>query len=143
MMPTISTASLKDGKWYEYIVRFGLGGLATVVTGTISETFGAAAGGLFLALPAIFCASATLIEKHEVRRKRGAGLKGQTRGRKAAALDAAGAALGSLGMLAFALSFAAIVQSQAAFAFVVAFLVWAAVALIAWLAWRWRPKQKR
>ena len=48
------------------------------------------------ALPAIFCASATLIEKHEIRRKREAGLDGRRRAEEAAALDAAGAALPAL-----------------------------------------------
>ena len=64
-----SPSSLKDGRWYEYLVRFALGGAATVFTGLISSRYGASVGGLFLALPAIFCASATLIEKHEIRRK--------------------------------------------------------------------------
>jgi hypothetical protein len=74
-------------------------GAATVFTGLIGSRYGASVGGLFLALPAIFCASATLIEKHEIRRKREAGLVGSRRGREAAALDAAGAGLGSIGML--------------------------------------------
>jgi hypothetical protein len=56
---------------------------------------------LFLAFPAIFCASATLIEKHERERKERAGVRGTRRGKEAAALDAAGAALGSFGLLAF------------------------------------------
>ena len=59
-------------------------------------------GGLFLAFPAIFPASATLIEKHVRRRKEKAGFSRVRRGREAAALDAAGAALGSLGLAAFA-----------------------------------------
>ena len=58
-------------------------------------------GGLFLAFPAIFSASATLIEKHERERKEKVGLRGTRRGKEAAALDAAGAALASLGLLAF------------------------------------------
>ncbi len=89
-----SPSSLKEGRWYEYLVRFALGGAATVFTGLISSHYGASIGGLFLALPAIFCASATLIEKHEIRRKCEAGLAGVQRGQKAAALDAAGAVLG-------------------------------------------------
>src|SRR3954462_13660389 len=56
-------------------------------------------GGLFLAFPAIFLASATLIEAHERRRKRETGLRGNRRGRQAAALDAAGATFGSAGLL--------------------------------------------
>src|ERR1700730_5598698 len=57
----------------------------------------------FLAFPAIFCASATLIEKHERERKQELGLSGYRRGTDAAALDAAGAGLGSIGLAAFGL----------------------------------------
>ena len=109
-----SPSSLREGRWYEYVVRFALGGAATVFTGVISSRYGAAVGGLFLALPAIFCASATLIEKHEIRQKREAGLVGQRRGQQAAALDAAGAALGALGMLSFAIVFWLLVESSIA-----------------------------
>ena len=96
-----SPSSLREGRWYEYLIRFALGGAVTVFTGLISSRYGPSVGGLFLALPAIFCASATLIEKHEIRRKREAGFVGERRGQGAAALDAAGAALGALGMLGF------------------------------------------
>jgi uncharacterized protein DUF3147 len=65
MIVRAKVSALKQGHWYEYLVRFGLGGLATVVAGLVADTWGPAAGGLFLAFPAIFCASATLIEKHE------------------------------------------------------------------------------
>jgi hypothetical protein len=98
----ISFSSLRDSRWYEFGVRFALGGAVTVFAGLVSSFCGASVGGLFLALPAIFCASATLIEKHEIRRKRKAGLQGVRRGREAAALDACGAFLGAIGLLAFA-----------------------------------------
>jgi hypothetical protein len=94
-------AALKEGHWYEYLVRFVLGGLVTVVAGVVAQIWGPAAGGLFLAFPAIFCASATLIEKHERERKEKKGLKGRDRGKGAAALDAAGAGLGSFAMAVF------------------------------------------
>jgi len=133
MMPVrLSPSSLREGRWYEYLIRFGLGGAATVVTGLISARFGAATGGLFLALPAVFCASATLIEKHEIRRKREAGLVGVQRGKEAAALDAAGAALGALGMLAFAAVYAVLVTISAAIAFVGATLAWLIVSIGSW-----------
>jgi hypothetical protein len=61
------------------VVRFVLGGAATVFTGPRQQPLRASIGGLFLALPAIFCASATLIESHEIRRKREAGLVGERR----------------------------------------------------------------
>lgn len=136
MIVKMSFSSLKRGHWYEYIVRFTLGGAATVVTGLISSHFGASIGGLFLALPAVFCASATLIQKHEEERKRDAGLNGKRRGRQAAALDAAGAALGSIGMAAFALAFWLLVEWNSLLAFAVALAGWAAVSVAAWWTWR-------
>lgn len=137
----ISLSSLREGRPYEYLVRFALGGAATVVTGLISSDYGASIGGLFLALPAIFCASATLIEKHEIRRKKEAGLNGCRRGQQAAALDAAGAALGALGMLAFALVFFIVVEASISAAFVTASLAWLVVSMAAWHARRkMRPR---
>ena len=127
-----SPSSLKEGRSYEYLVRFALGGAATVFTGLISSRYGATIGGLFLALPAIFCASATLIEKHEIRRKREAGLDGRRRGEEAAALDSAGAALGALGMLAFAIVFSVTVERSIPGAFIGASLAWLVVSVAAW-----------
>jgi hypothetical protein len=136
MRPRFAFSSFKDGRWHEYLVRFALGGAATVLTGATSAGFGPAVGGIFLALPAIFCASATLIEKHEIRRKREAGLQGMRRGQQAAAADAAGAALGSFGMLAFATSFGMLVQTNLVLAFIVALLAWTTGALVSWWLWR-------
>jgi hypothetical protein len=139
-----SPSSLKEGCWYEYLVRFALGGAATVFTGFVSNRCGASIGGLFLALPAIFCASATLIEKHEIRRKREAGLDGRRRGEEAAALDSAGAALGALGMLAFAIVFSVMVERNVAGTFVAASLAWLAVSVAAWCVRRkMRSVQRR
>jgi hypothetical protein len=132
----VTPSSLREGRWYEYLVRFALGGAATVFTGLISSSYGASIGGLFLALPAIFCASATLIEKHEIRRKQKAGLEGRRRGQEAAALDAAGAALGAFGMLAFAAVFWLLVERSVACAFIGASLAWLTVAVTAWLVRR-------
>ena len=127
-----SCSSLKEGRWYEYLIRFALGGTATVFTGFVSSRCGASIGGLFLALPAIFCASATLIEKHEIRRKREAGLDGRRRGEEAAALDAAGAALGALGMLTFAIVFSLVVERNIPGAFIGASLAWLVASVTAW-----------
>jgi hypothetical protein len=139
-----SPSSLKEGRWYEYLVRFALGGAATVFTGLISSRYGASVGGLFLALPAIFCASATLIQKHEIRHKREAGLDGRRRGQKAAALDAAGAALGALGMLAFAIVFSLVVERSIAAAFIGASFSWLVVSVAAWyLRRKMRSVQRR
>ncbi|WP_314952290.1 hypothetical protein [Bradyrhizobium cosmicum] len=128
----LSTSALKQTHWYEYGVRFLLGGIATVFTGIVGARFGISVGGLFLALPAIFCASATLIESHERRRKEKAGLSGMRRGRQAAALDAAGAGLGSIGLVAFAAAFYVMVTASIVGAFATAILAWAMVSVSAW-----------
>jgi hypothetical protein len=132
----LSLSSLRESRWYEYVIRFSLGGAATVFAGLISSRYGASIGGLFLALPAIFCASATLIENHEIRRKREAGLAGERRGREAAALDATGAALGALGLLAFAVAFFLLVKSSVLAAFMGASVTWLIVSVVAWCARR-------
>src|SRR5258708_9788544 len=103
MVVRVKWSAFKQSRWYEFVLRFVLGGLATALAGAVAQFFGPEAGGLFLAFPAIFCASATLIEKHERERKQKLGLSGYRRGTDAAALDAAGAALGSIGLAAFGL----------------------------------------
>src|SRR5262249_46960213 len=73
----INPSALRETRWHEYLTRFVLGGLATVATGAIANVFGPETGGLFLAFPAIFSASATLIEKHERERKENVGCAGR------------------------------------------------------------------
>ncbi|WP_247985193.1 DUF3147 family protein [Bradyrhizobium sp. 186] len=128
----LSLSALKQTHWYEYGVRFMLGGLATVLAGILGARFGVSVGGLFLALPAIFCASATLVESHQRRTKEKAGLSGRRRGREAAALDAAGAAWGSIGLVAFATVFHLTVAASVAGAFAAALTAWVVVAVSAW-----------
>jgi len=98
----IDVAGLRRTKWYEYAIRFVFGGLITATAGLIADRWGPAIGGLFLAFPAILPASATLVEKHERQKKALVGLQGAERGREAAALDAAGAAIGCIGLAGFA-----------------------------------------
>lgn len=129
MLIRVKLGSLKRTHGYEYVVRFGLGGLATVAAGLIADHFGPAVGGLFLAFPAIFCASATLIEKHERERKEKCGLKGAERGRGAAALDAAGAFWGSMALIVFAVLIWMGADAGAAVTLTVATAFWLAVAV--------------
>jgi hypothetical protein len=76
MIVQLNPSALRETHWYEYLIRFALGGAVTVVAGLIAARFGPSVGGLFLAFPAIFPASATLIEKHVRRRKEKAGFSG-------------------------------------------------------------------
>jgi hypothetical protein len=102
MKVRIDSSALHDSKWYEYALRFLFGGAVTVLAGIIANKFGPVVGGLFLAFPAIFPASATLIDEHEREKKTRAGVEPGNRGKDAAALDAAGGAMGSIGLLVFA-----------------------------------------
>lgn len=103
MRINIDPSGLRRATWREYSLRFLFGGLITAATGIVAHEYGPATGGLFLAFPAIFPAAVTLVEKHEREKKRLAGEHGTIRGREAAALDAAGAALGSIGLIGFAI----------------------------------------
>ena len=137
MIVQFNPSALRQIRWYEYLVRFGLGGTMTIIAGLIAARFGPVVGGLFLAFPAIFPASATLIEKHTRQRKEKAGLSGVRRGRDAAALDAVGAALGSLGLAAFAAVIWLMIASSPSWALLFATVAWLTVAMLAWLSRRW------
>ena len=137
MIVRLNPAALCQTHWYEYLIRFALGGAVTVVAGLIAARFGPVVGGLFLAFPAIFPASATLIEKHVRESKEKAGLPGGRRGKEAAALDAVGAALGSFGLAAFGLVIRLMVVQSPASALVLAAASWLAVAMLAWQVRRW------
>jgi hypothetical protein len=145
MLITTDWSVLRKTKWNDYAVRFVLGGLITAVAGLIARKFGPGVGGLFLAFPAIFPASATLAEKREKERKRKKGLSGVERGRLAAAAEAAGTAMGSIGLLAFAYVFWKLLPSSRLWlVFVIAVVAWGAVAVTLWLARkRLRLRRKR
>ena len=80
MVVRVKWSAFKQSRWYEYVLRFVLGGLATTLAGGVANVFG-----------------------HERERKQKLGLSGYRRGLDAAALDAAGTGLGSIGLAAFGL----------------------------------------
>jgi Protein of unknown function (DUF3147) len=101
VIPSIDFSSLRNAHWWQFAVRFALGGAVTAGTGLVGQHWGPVVGGLFLSFPAIFPASATLIARHQTEKKLKAGIHDRVRGRKAAALDAAGAVPGGWGLLFF------------------------------------------
>lgn len=126
-------SALKDTKWHEYLLRFVFGGAATVLAGLVAKHFGAGPGGLFLAFPAIFPATATLLESHQKERKAEIGADGTNRGRWAASIDAAGAALGCFGLAGFALVLWRLLPGHdAAVILAAAMLLWVAVSIGLW-----------
>jgi hypothetical protein len=123
-------------RWYEYASRFLFGGAITALAGIISKRYGPSIGGMFLAFPAIFPASATLIETHQKRSKERAGGHGTIRGRKAAALDSTGASLGSIGLLTFAILAWKLLPHLPPWAMLsIATLAWLLVSVVAWKIW--------
>jgi hypothetical protein len=129
----VDTAALKSTKWYEFVFRFFLGGAITALAGLAAKRFGPEIGGLFLAFPAIIPATATLIKKREQQKKERAGYEGAERGRAAAAVDVAGAAMGGLGLATFALVvWLRMREWKTATALVIGTLAWFLVALSVW-----------
>jgi hypothetical protein len=96
-------AALKDIQAHEIGLRFVFGGACSLSAALIARHWGPGIGGLFLAFPAIFPAGVSLVEKHHRKNVAAEGGDGETQGRLAASVDAAGAALGCLGLVAFAL----------------------------------------
>jgi hypothetical protein len=129
MRVTFDISTLASTRWYEYGVRFLFGGAITVIAGLL------AFGGLFLAFPAIFLASATLVEKHERDKKHEAGIVSTMRGRQAAALDARGATIGSFGLVCFALLVWKLLPVwNAGVVLIVALSLWLGVSVLIWRA---------
>jgi len=140
-MVQIDLSTIRETRWYEYAARFFFGGLITAATGIIAEKLGPGIGGLFLAFPAIFPAGATLLEKHTKEKKRQSGLDGRKHARGAASLDAARAAVGSLGMAGFALVVWRLLPNHRAYlVLAAAALTWFALAVTAWQLRRLRHR---
>lgn len=133
MMVHLKFGALRDVHWYEFTIRLALGGAMTVIAGAIASRFGPAVGGLFLAFPAIFPASVTLVEKHVRQQKEGKGLRGARRGKEAAALDARGAAFGGLGMIGFGGAIYMLIERSAVLALVAATALWVCISMFIWL----------
>jgi Protein of unknown function (DUF3147) len=115
-------------------VRFVFGGIVTVLTGLIARRYGPGVAGLFLAFPAIFPAGATLIEKQQREKKRRVDVDGISRGRVAAGIDAIEAAMGTVGLIAFALLVWRFLPSHSSPAILtIAGLAWLAISVLAWL----------
>jgi len=142
MITKLDLGTVRRTTWGEYATRFLFGGGVTLLAGVVADKFGPGIGGLFLAFPAIFPAGASLIEKHQREKQQRAGASGQKRGRRAAGVDAAGAAMGSVGLAAFAaLAWKLLPHMLLWETLALATGLWAAVSLTVWILCRrlsWR-----
>jgi hypothetical protein len=93
--------SLKATKPKEYVSRFVFGGVVTVLAGFVADHYGPILGGLFLAFPGIFPAGVSLVEKHKTLREKAEGKFGTRSARGQASVEAAGASVGTLGLMGF------------------------------------------
>ena len=133
MLVKVDLSPLRTTKWHEYAVRFLLGGLITAIAGMIAKRFGPSIGGIFLAFPAIFPATATLAEKLETERKQKCGISGKRRGQHAAGIEAAGSAIGAIGLLAFAVGFWSLAERLTPWVlFLITGIIWAVVSAMLW-----------
>lgn len=133
-MISVHLNGLKETKPHEYLMRFAFGGVACVLAGLVADRFGPAIGGLFLAFPAIFPASATLLESHEKEKMAEAGKDGSKIGRREAGIDAAGTAIGCVGLGGFALCLTGLLpHHHAGISLIAAVGVWAGLSFGLWI----------
>jgi hypothetical protein len=114
---------LRELSGRELLIRFVFGAGVSFLAGLVSTIWGARAGGVFLAFPAILLASLTMIAKEE--------------GLPHARDDARGATLGTLGLIGFACVAAWTLPRWSPWAaLAAATLVWALVGGLAFLLLR-------
>jgi hypothetical protein len=144
MMIQARLSAIKGIRPHEWAVRFVFGGLCCVGAGIVAEHFGPRIGGLFLAFPAIFPAGASLVAAHEQKHKARAGFDGTLRGRTIAAIDAAGAAIGCLGLAGFAtVCWLCLPGLRNGLVFILASLAWLLLSAGFWLLRKSRLLRKR
>lgn len=135
MIVRTHTATIRETKPYEYLIRFLFGGIVTALAGIIAKHYGPVIGGFFLTFPAIFPASATLVAKHEQMKKEQKGLPGLKRGREAAALEALGTTSGSIGLTVFAgVVWVCLGRGPAWLILFVATLLWIVASIAIWIS---------
>jgi hypothetical protein len=115
----ISVKGYRQTKGREWFIRFLFGGSVSLMAGLVGQHWGPAVGGLFLAFPSILPATITLVKDHD--------------GRQSAADCASGAALGSFGLMTFALIVMLTATSWGPFGSLAAALCgWGATAILLW-----------
>jgi Protein of unknown function (DUF3147) len=127
----VDPSALRESSWAGHLLRFAIGGLVTAAVGLFTKATSPKTGGLLLAVPSIMPLGIALLAR--LQRKKLAGRGGADRARHAAVVEAAGATMGSLGLLAFAIvAWQLLPRPRAFIALPAATLAWAAVAAGTW-----------
>jgi Sec-independent protein secretion pathway component TatC len=130
-IPRLNLHGLKGKSPKDYLVRFAFGASISLIAAPISLKF-QLFGGIFLAFPAILPASLTLIEREL--------------GKEEASIDAEGAIIGAIGLLAFALVAAFGIKAIGAIpALIAASATWLVLSLGIYfgvMAWRAATKKR-
>jgi hypothetical protein len=112
----VDLSKLRGVRPGEYLIRFSFGAAVSAAAALVAVVFGAKAGGVFLAFPAILPATLTLIEEKE--------------GNRQARADASGGVLGGIGLFAFgAVAYLSLGRVPPAVAVLLALLAWAGVSI--------------
>src|SRR5579884_968142 len=121
--PSFSLGQVKEVRLRDLGYRFLAGAVTSIAAGGVTLAFGARAGGIFLAFPAILAASLTLIEEKEDSAE--------------AREDARGAVVGGLALAIFAaITALTVAKLNPAVALVLATLGWFSGAFVGYLvAW--------
>jgi len=131
MRVQLNFSALARIKWSEVAVRFLFGGAVTVIVGVLASRFGPYVGGLFLAFPAIFPASVTLLAKKQEQRE------SRTRAKDASAIETRGSRFGAIGLAGFGLIVWLTLETwNSAVVMLLATAVWLCVAGVLWEASR-------
>jgi hypothetical protein len=114
-IPRMSLNGLKQKSPKDYLIRFAFGASISLIAALISLKY-QLFGGMFLAFPAILPASLTLVERDA--------------GKEEATIDAEGAIIGAIGLVAFALVVAFGIQLLGAIpALIAAAAAWLVISL--------------
>ncbi|HEX9014086.1 MAG TPA: DUF3147 family protein [Anaerolineaceae bacterium] len=132
----VKPSAVKQTRWYEYLIRFVFGGLITIATGLVTKHYGPVVGGLFLAFPAIFPASVTLVQSHKKREEEAKGEdeeQSKEKGIRSAGDIAEGTVYGSFGLAGFGVIIWQLAGRPApAPVLLLALLAWLAVGIFVW-----------
>ena len=123
----ISVTPVRDSNVRGMLVRFAFGFAVSALVGVVTLVFGDRVGGLFLAFPAILPASLTLIAEKD--------------GDGEAQVDAAGAVIGGIALVAFgAVSWFLLPRVAPVWAELLALVAWTSLAVGLYLVVRWRAR---